>query len=221
MDRSVEQDVKALLLEQDYARLLHLCETDRRFWKALRSKLYETDEDVRWPAIEAVARCMQEWWQEGHEERVREYMRRLLWSVTDESGEIGWSAPQTIAKIIVFIPQLLEPYGSMMISSALGEPFLAESGLWGIGCLGGLAKEAVESFQDMVLGVFKSDDPQTLGVAAWAMGEVSFSPALPALRLLQNRIESVRVYIGGHFQEKPLGQWAEDAISRISPGQTA
>jgi hypothetical protein len=216
MDRSVNQDVNALLLQQDYARLLSLCKMDRRFWKALQSKMYDTDENVRWPAIEAVARLLQEWWQDGHEERVREFVRRLIWSVTDESGGIGWSAPQTIARIIVLIPSLVDPYGSIMISRALVEPVLVESGLWCIGCLAGLAKGAVDSFQDMVLDVFNSDDPQTLGVAAWAMGEVSFAPALPFLKLLKDRMESVRIYIGGHFQEKTLGRWAEDAISRIS-----
>jgi hypothetical protein len=51
--------------------------------------------------------------------------------MTEESGGIGWNSPQTIAEIIANIPQLLNPYGSMMISYSFEEPPLLKGGLWG------------------------------------------------------------------------------------------
>lgn len=215
MDRSIKQQVKALLLQRDYGRLLDLCERDRGFWKALRFCLYEIDESQRWPAIEAVAKLMQRWWQAGRGERVREYIRSLFWLLNDESGGIGWNAPQTIAEIIVAIPQLLEPYGGMMIAHTFEEPPLVKGALWGIGRLGKQIKEAVEFSQDVVLEAFESRDPETLGLAAWAMGEVGFAPALPFLEFLKDRGEPVQIYIEGDFYERPLGQWAKDAINKI------
>ena len=129
---------------------------------------------------------------------------------------MGWSAPQTIAEIVVYIPELLEPYGSVMVSRALEEPALVMGGLWGIGRLGRQIKEAVESFQDSVLGVFESENPETLGLAAWAMGEVIFKPALPYLEKLKDWKKPVRIYIDGHFDEKAVGQWAQEAIDKIN-----
>jgi hypothetical protein len=216
MDKSIKQQVKDLLEQRDKGRLLELCEKDREFWKALRFNLYAIDERIRWTAIETVARFMQRWWLAGKKEMVREYIRNLFWSITDESGGIGWSAPQTIAEIIVNIPELIDPYGSMMIAHTFDEPPLIKGGLWGIGRLGKLASEAVVFFKDKVLSVFQSDDAETLCLAAWATGEVGFKAALPFLEKLLERKEPVRIYIEGDFYEKTLGEWAREAISKIN-----
>jgi len=216
MDKSIKQRVRDLLEQRDYASLLELCEKDSHFWKELRFSLYDIDERLRWSAIEAVAKFMQRWWQAGEKEKVRNYIRNLFWSIMDESGGIGWSAPQTIAEIIVNIPELLDPYGSMMIAHTFEEPPLIKGGLWGIGRLGKLSAEAITFFQDIVLEVFRSEDAETLGLAAWAMGEAGFKATLPFLEELSERKESVRIYIKGYFHEKPLGQWAKEAIAKIN-----
>ena len=216
MDKSIKQQVRDLLEQRDYDRLLELCEKDRHFWKELRFSLYDIDERLRWSAIETVAKFMQRWWQAGKKAKVRDYIRNLFWSIMDESGGIGWSASQTIAEIIVNIPELLDPYGSMMIAHAFEEPPLIKGGLWGIGRMGKLSAEAITFFQDIVLEVFRSEDAETLGLAAWAMGEAGFKPAQPFLERLLERKEQVRIYIKGSFYEKPLGQWAKEAIAKIN-----
>ncbi|MFC2006337.1 DVU0298 family protein [Chloroflexota bacterium] len=211
----IRQQVKTLLVQRDYSELLRLCQRERRFWRALRLCLYETDESLRWPAIEAVAELLKTWWHEGNGEKVREYIRSLLWLLNDESGGIGWSAPETIAETIVSIPELLEPYGSIMISCASEGSPLFNGSLWAIGRLGKQIKEAIAFFQDKVFAAFDSDDPETLGLVAWAMGEADFTPALASLAMLRDREELVRIYIGGHFQEKSLGSWSKEAIAKI------
>lgn len=216
MDDLIKKKVKELLLKKEYDRLIDLCEIDRHFWKALRFCLYEIDEKIRWPAIEAAAKLMQRWWQSKQQEKVREFIRNLFWSMNEESGGIGWSSPQTIAEIIMNIPDVLDPYGSMMIAHSIEEPPLMKGGLWGIGRLGKVIADAVDFFQDKVLSVFQIDDAETLGLAAWAMGEVGFKPAVFFLEQLQERSEPVRIYVQGDFLEKPLGKWAEEAIDKIS-----
>jgi hypothetical protein len=215
MDKSIRHQVKDLLEKREHDRLVELCEKDREFWKALRFNLYAVDERIRCAAIETLAKIMQRWWQAGKKEKVREYIRNLFWSITDESGGIGWSAPQTIAEIIVNIPELIDPYGSMMLAHTLDEPPLIKPGLLGMGRLGKLAAEAVHFFQDKVLSLFQSDDAETLCLAAWATGEAGFKEALPFLEKLSERKEPVRIYIKGDFYEKPLGQWAKEAINKI------
>ena len=215
MDISVKQQVRDFLYQRDHNRLIELCEQNRHFWNELRFRLYDMDERIRWSAIETVAQFMKRLWQRGKTEKVREYMRNLFWSLNDESGGIGWNAPQTIAEVIVNIPELLDPYGSMMIAHTLDEPPLVKSGLWGIGRLGKRVRESVKFFRDKVLAVFSYDDPETLSLAAWALGEVSFRPALPFLEKLLKRHETAQIYIEGNFHEKQLGQWARDAIVKI------
>ncbi len=215
MDKSVKQQVGELLRRRDFNILLDLCEKDRRFWQEVRFRLYDIDEKLKWPAIETIAKFMKHRWVSGQEEKVRNYVRTLFWSMSDESGGIGWSAPQTIAEIIVNIPELVDPYGGMMIVYSLEEPPLIKGGLWGIGRLGTLIYDAVDFFKDKVLVIFQNDDIEILGLAAWAMGEVSFKPAKPFLEKLRMHSETVQIYVDGDFCEKFLGQWAEEAMNKI------
>jgi hypothetical protein len=212
MDRSIKEQVEDLLRKRDFNPLLELCERDKRFWQEVRFRLYEIDESLRWPAIETAARRMQRLWNSGNEEKVRIYIRTLFWSMTDESGGIGWSAPQTIAEIIVNIPEIINPYGSMMIAHSIEEPPLMKGGAWGIGRLGRNIADSLESFREKVLAVFQEEDSETLGLLAWAMGRTGFSPAIPFLGKLLQRQEPVTIYIDGVFVQKPLKQWAEEAI---------
>jgi len=215
MDKSVKQQVGEFLRKRDYEPLLDLCERDRHFWQEVRFRLYDIDEQLRWPAIEAAAGFMRRWWLSGREEKVRIYIRTLFWSMSDESGGIGWSAPQTISEIIVNIPEIIDPYGSMMIAYSIEEPPLMQGGLWGIGRLGKRIAESVDFFQGKVLAVFQSDSTDVLGIAAWAMGETGFKPAMPFIERLRVHTEPATIYIDGIFYEKAIRQWAEEAIAKI------
>lgn len=215
MDTLIKKQVEDLLRRRDYTVLVDLCEKDRHFWQVVRFRLYDIDERVRWPAIETVGKLMHRWWLSGLEEKVRIYIRTLFWSMTDESGGIGWSSPQTIAEIIVNIPELIDPYGSMMIAHSIDEPPLIKGGLWGIGRLGRKITEAVMFFKDKVLSIFDTNDFEILGLLAWAMGEIGFKPAKPFLERLRVLPEPVKIYIDGDFCEKKLGHWIEEAITKI------
>jgi hypothetical protein len=215
MDKSVRKHIRELLENRDYDRLVDLCEADRNYWKEVRFRLYEIDEKLRWPAIETFAKIMKKWWESGREKKVREYIRNLFWSINDESGGIGWNAPQTIAEIIANIPVLIDPYGSMMIAHTIEEPPLVKGCLWGIGRLGEKMAESVDFFKEKLLSVFQSDDVEILGLAAWAMGEVGYKPAVPFLEKLRGNKENVSIYIKSDFQRKSVEQWAEYAISTI------
>jgi hypothetical protein len=214
MAKAAKKKVRMLLRQRAYKEFIHLCLKDTHYLKELRFCLYEADEGLRFSAIEAIANLMEKLWQIGEEEKVREYMRMLFWSLNDESGGIGWSAPQIIAEIIIRIPELINPYGSMMIFHSLREPFLIKSGLWGIGRLGKRIRDELAFFKKMVLEVFGSKDPQVLGLAAWALGEACFKPAIPFLNEIEKK-DLISIYIDGNFYEKPLGQWAKEAMAKI------
>ena len=154
MEKAIKKQVAELLRKRDLDCLVDLCEKDRHYWHEVRFRLYDLDENLRWAAIQTVAKIIHRWWQSGKEDKVRQYIRTLFWSMNDESGGIGWSAPQTVAEIIRQIPEIIEPYGRMMIAHSLDEPPLVKGGLWGIGRLGRMITDAVSSFEDKVLATF-------------------------------------------------------------------
>jgi hypothetical protein len=215
MEKEIRKQVADLLRQREIECLLDLCEKDRHYWHEVRFRLYDLDEMLRWPAIRTVAKLMQRWWGSAKEEKVRQYIRTLFWSMNDESGGIGWSAPQAIAEIILFIPEIIEPYGRMMIAHAIEEPPLIKGCLWGIGRMGSPIASSLSFFQRQIIEIFETDDIETLGLASWAMGESRFIPAEPFLVKLQSSAEVVRIYLGDGFLEKPLGQWAQEALVKI------
>jgi len=52
-------------------------------------------------------------------EYARVIMRRLMWSLNDESGGIGWGAPLAMAEIMVQHAKLAEEYHKILISYIL------------------------------------------------------------------------------------------------------
>lgn len=213
---TIEKQINSCLIKRDYRELISLNREDKRVWRFLQSQLYQTDETLRWHSIEAIAVLLSSQWDLGRQEKVRDYLRRLIWAISDESGGIGWNAPQTIAEIVVAIPELSEPFINIMIDRAFSEPVLIKSGLWGIGRLGERAKQSVELFQNIILASFAINEPETLGLAAWALGEIKFKPAVPYLQMLRHRHEPVRIYIPPRFLEKTLGSWVREAIVKIN-----
>ncbi|HMK48467.1 MAG TPA: hypothetical protein VK435_00305, partial [Thermodesulfovibrionales bacterium] len=100
MDKPLRQLVNELLGRRGFEELTDLCERDRHAWQEVRYSLYSLDERQRWSAIETVGRLMELWWRSARQEKVRQYIRTLFWSMNDESGGIGWSSPQAVAEII-------------------------------------------------------------------------------------------------------------------------
>jgi hypothetical protein len=218
VDIPPKEQVRNSLARGDCARLAGLCCADRRLWHALRLYLYQDDDDLRWPAIKTVGGVMKAWWREGRREKVREYLRSLLWQLNEESGNTGWNSPEVIAETIAVIPELLEPYGLNMLSFALESPALIDGSLWAIGRLGKQLNGKLDPFLARTLDAFNSANPGTLGLAARATGEAGIAPALMPLSKLIDRRDRIRIYTGDNFEVKSLGQWAREAISRIKRG---
>jgi len=74
---------------------------------------YDREALVRHRAIEAIGKVA------GiiaaHDtEKVRVFVRGLIWLMTEESGGIGWHAPEAIAEICVRVPALSEEYAELL-----------------------------------------------------------------------------------------------------------
>ena len=68
MDKAIKKQIETLLKNRDFDSLLELCKKDRHFWQEIRFRLYDLNDEIRWPAIETVGKVMQHWWQSGQEE---------------------------------------------------------------------------------------------------------------------------------------------------------
>ena len=114
--------VRNLLLLRDRKGLLQWSGRRRNHYRVVMSLVYDSDELVRRRAIEAIGRLAGS--QDRHDlEKVRDLIRRLLWLMNDESGGLGWQAPEMIGEILVNVPALIGGYAHLLPAFLDEEPF--------------------------------------------------------------------------------------------------
>jgi hypothetical protein len=81
----------------------HLKKAPRALSRLIRIA-YDKDTLAGWRAIKAIGLAAREM-AKTDAEFLRETCRKLLWSLTDESGAIGWSAPEILGEIVSAEPR--------------------------------------------------------------------------------------------------------------------
>ena len=77
---------------------------NRKALSLLIRMAYDKETLVGWRAIKAVGRVAKALGK-THSEYLRITMRKLLWSLSDESGGIGWAAPELLGEIVSSDPE--------------------------------------------------------------------------------------------------------------------
>ena len=82
---------------------------------ALFTYIQNTSESVKWRAVRAMGRVVSGMAQ-SRPERARVIMRRLMWSLNDESGGIGWGAPEAMGEIMARNRNMAREYRNILLS---------------------------------------------------------------------------------------------------------
>jgi galactitol-specific phosphotransferase system IIB component len=92
---------------------------ERKLVNALFSFLCSTDKKVKENAVNAMGEIVSKI-AESDLESARIIMRRLMLNLNDESGGIGWGAPEAMGEIMARSKKLAEEYHKILISYTLG-----------------------------------------------------------------------------------------------------
>ena len=156
----------------------------------LFSSLCNSNEIVRWHAVSAFGIVVSQL-AKRNLESARVIMRRFLWSLNDESGGIGWGAPEAMAEIMANHPVLADEYLHMLVSyiqedgdelyqdgNFIELPMLQRGILWGIGRLaGGYRQRLIESGVAKELAKYlESPDLIVFGLALWCYIQLRIMP---------------------------------------------
>jgi hypothetical protein len=129
--RAIREEFVAFLKDRKLSELAERVGRNRGTIRYLNRLLYDLDGLVRWRAIEAMG-VVADRLAGDNPEAVRVILRNLLWSINDESGGIGWSAPEAIGEIIYRQPERFEEFASIVLSF-IDEPVLRRGVLWAAG----------------------------------------------------------------------------------------
>ncbi|MFN2355398.1 MAG: DVU0298 family protein [Desulfopila sp.] len=194
--------------------------------------LCNPDEILKWHAVSGFGVVVHRIARSEMEE-ARIVMRRLLWSLNDESGGIGWGAPEAMAEIMAGHDDLFEEYCHMLLSY-MGEdgpesfqdgnylelPALQQGLLWGIGRLLCCRTEEMLSrgVKAELPKYLNSSDRIVQGLAAWCLGMCrSLDSALhiDELERLSKESFTFKLYWNHALQEVCVASLARQALDAI------
>lgn len=196
---------------------------------ALFSAICQSDEKLRWHAVSAmgwtVARLA-----EKEIEEARIILRRLLWSLNEESGGIGWGAPEAIAEILCCHEGLAEEYVHMLLSymrpdgeeahqdgNFLEHETLQRGLLWAAGRLAQCRRELAlaQGMADDLPQYLSSPDAAVRGLSARAVGLLGSCPCPERLHDLTADNATLRLYEDGRISTVTVAELAAQALERL------
>lgn len=144
-------------------------------------------------------------------ESARIIMRRLMWSLNDESGGIGWGAPEAMGEIMSGHEQLAEEYHRILISyimpggNYIEHEILQNGVLWGIGRLAHARPHLFCNSVELLIPYLNSHVPSHRGLAARAAGICNSEKTNPLLHDLKNDTSKIEFYINWHISTVTVG----------------
>ncbi len=229
--RRLKKQVFAILqqpdLEQVLAELRRL--PVKETVNALFSAICQVDERLRWHGVSGmgvmVARLADEEMEEG-----RIMMRRLLWSLNDESGGIGWGAPESMAEIMHHHAGLAGEYIHMLISYTRPDgPELEQDGnflehetlqqglLWGLDrlCATRRALLVEKGLAADIPPYLDSADAVVRGLAVRLCGKLAVAAMGDRILELTKDSSSLVLYDDGRFLSVTVGEMAAGALEEL------
>ncbi len=207
--RSHKTAARAILLKRDRARIVKWAAAVTNPLRVLTSLPYDDDALVRWRAIEA-AGWVAASFGAASTDKVRDAIRRLLWLMNDESGGLGWHAPELIGEMLCNIPALIPEYASMLPSFLREEPF--EIGThWAIARIAQVAPSAVAASAQLVTRSLADPEPSIRAFSARFLAAVKTERTSSDLNRLRTDPGEFEYYDSdsGSLQTSTVGEFVE------------
>lgn len=165
------------LLESDYTSILEIAESKKGILSLLTALTYEENKKISDHAIEASGLAASVIAKRDLE-YVRNYLLRLFWLINDESGGIGWRAPELIGEILHHCPQFSQFFPLLISILDLEKedaPRFRVGTLWAIGRVAQVARDAMLPALPRVQAYALSKEPTDIEVknkAIWCLEQL-------------------------------------------------
>jgi hypothetical protein len=195
----------------------------RRAISPLIASLFHGEERIKWHAVSALG-AITAALAETHPEAARNVVRRFMWSLNDESGSIGWGAPEALGEIMAVHEGFAEEFSHMLVAYMrpdgcyLDLPALQRGLMWGLGRLAGTRPDVLwERDAPVYLQPYlDSEDQEVRGLAARALGLLKVNAAKERIEALKEDPAKFLLYSQGVLTPVTVGSLAGAALEQIS-----
>lgn len=220
--RAVKGRIRDLLIQGDS--LAALEEMGRLSPKsainALLPFLQDGDPRLKWPAVTCFGALVTAL-ADKDLESARVIVRRLMWTLNDESGGIGWGSPEAMGEVLARHGALAAEYSPILLSYArkdgnyLEHERLQRGLLWGIARVlesrPALFRDAAGIFEDFL----DSPDATVRGLSARVFGLLGNREACPVLRELAADDSEISLDFRYQLGADRVKDLAQEALTRI------
>ncbi|MEZ6854650.1 DVU0298 family protein [Halodesulfovibrio aestuarii] len=227
--RALKTELRSMLEQPDWeASLQHIAAMPAAQTVGPLMSFFLFGGEMKWRAVTAFGLVMGKLAQEDLEQ-ARIIMRRLLWHMNEESGNIGWGIAEAMAEAMINSQTLANEYNRMLHSyiretsdddNYLDHPPLRRGVYWG---LGRMAKKYPELIRPSVRALswgLQDEDPEGRGLSAWALGFIGTETNIPALKSLLDDTCPVELFENRKVHCTSVAQLAQQAIEHIQSHHT-
>ena len=212
----LKDEIKDALREKDFGRVARLAAENRKVFSILISLAYDKEDVLCWRAIEAMGSAAGAVAAEDPAS-VRTIVQRLLWSMRDEAGGIGWSSPEMLGEIVRSAPGPFQDIPSIILSFQDEEMFLGGI-LWAVGRIAGTGLSLDGDAAELVLRCLDHGDPRVRGLAVIAAAGMRSEAGAEKIAAMTADEAPARIYGQGELQETTVGALAAGALLRLRSG---
>ncbi len=217
-----------LLERNDAGTVVSLARDDRKIVSLLVRLAYDKDTLVGWRAIKAIGLAAREMLPTDLD-FLRETCRKLIWSLSDESGGIGWSAPEILGEIVSADPKRFKDFIPLIASVYEIEEDVFRGGvLYALGRIAGPAPELAAPNQKTIISSLSDKDPlvkvrglELVGLL-WSFGKSSAvwsreysDRVIAAVQNLRMDKGEAWIYEGDRFTSVVIGEKAQECIIKL------
>lgn len=228
--RSKKKELKALLSNPDWRQALpEIADMGMPATGALFSFLLLAPELAHRAAVAlgmTVAKIY-----ERNPEAARNVIRRFMWHMNEDSGNIGWGIPCAFAETLAHSRGLAKEYAHILISYVMDlgsveygvadnycdHAALRRDCFWAVGRLARAWPDLTEKARPWLVRGLSDEDSICRGMAAWALGELGptlmEAPALNKVALSHDEDECA-VFESYHMRRATVSELAKEALEK-------
>lgn len=175
---------------------------------------------VRWTAVTCMGAVTARM-AETDMEAGRVVLRRLMWMLNEESGGIGWGAPEAMGETLACSDPLAREFAHILLSYAredgsfLELELMQRGVLWGIGRLAQVRPGLVREDRGLLLPYLGSTDASVRGHGAWALGNLEAAEARSGLEALLHDAAGMDIYLDRRLVTLQVRDLAAAALERL------
>jgi hypothetical protein len=223
--RKLKQHLHELLKSSEFGIALERIRgmADRRTVIPLFSALHSPEEEIKWRAVRAMGVVVAQL-ARADMEVARDVMRRLMWRLNDESGGIGWGAPEAMGEIMACHQRLAEEYSPMLLSylrrdgNYLENVLLIRGALWGICRLAEARPEVLSRLNAgrYLLVYLDSTDAISRALAVRSLGYLGYGKARAKIKELLQDENVIETFEGERMGRRRVSELAKEALEQIA-----